>query len=84
LLPRGANPPGARWWLELAGLRDPTQLAGKLRLLQQEPRYLLALPRRWCVPELVSHPRVVGFGRRVAATVLAAAVAARLGVVQLR
>lgn len=84
LLPRGANPRGARWWLELAGLRDPTQLAGKLRLLQQEPRYLLALPRRWCVPELVSHPRVVGFGRRVAATVLAAAVAARLGVVQLR
>jgi hypothetical protein len=42
----GADPP---WWLEYAGLRDASALAGKLELLAREARYLLCLPARWSV-----------------------------------
>jgi hypothetical protein len=49
------------WWIEVAGLREPAALAGKLELLRAEGRYLLCLPRRWCVGELAAEPRVCGF-----------------------
>ncbi|MCU0867165.1 MAG: DUF790 family protein [Planctomycetes bacterium] len=54
------------WWLELAGLRDPAALPGKLALLQQQPNYLLAVPRAACTAPLPDHPRLLRFGRHVA------------------
>lgn len=54
---------GPSWWIELAGLRDPRALAGKVALLERERRYLLCLPRARCPAELAGHARVVPFGR---------------------
>lgn len=51
------------WWLELAGLRDPRALAGKVALLEREVRYVLCVPRAQCPDELAGHVRVVPFGR---------------------
>ncbi len=55
---------GAAWWLEVAGLRDPAALAGKLELLRAEERYLLCVPRRWCPAALAAEPRVCAFAGR--------------------
>lgn len=54
------------FWLEIAGLRDPAALPGKLALLAHEPRYLLCLPRAHVPAERLGHPRLVPFTRRVA------------------
>ena len=54
------------WWLELAGLRDPAALPGKLALLHQLPNYLLAVPRAACPAPLPDHPRLLRFARHVA------------------
>ncbi|MBL8737472.1 MAG: DUF790 family protein [Planctomycetes bacterium] len=51
------------WWIELAGLRDPRALAGKVALLEREVRYLLCVPRARCPEALAGHARVVPFGR---------------------
>ena len=51
------------WWVELAGLRDPRALAGKVALLERESCYVLCLPRARCPAELAKHARVVPFGR---------------------
>jgi len=53
----------AAWWLEVAGLRDPSALPGKLQLLAKLPNYLLCVPRRHCPAALAGHPRVVPFAR---------------------
>ncbi|MEO6597507.1 MAG: DUF790 family protein [Planctomycetota bacterium] len=58
---------GQRWLLEIAGLRDRAALPGKLALLNHEPGYLLCLPRRFVPTAWSGHPRIVPFGRRVAA-----------------
>ena len=58
-------------WLEIAGGRMPTSLAGKLVLLAHEPRYVLCAPRRLALPE---HPRLVPFGRRIDAKAVLRAV----------
>jgi hypothetical protein len=57
--------PGApsAWWLEVAGLRDPSALPGKLQLLARLPNYLLCVPRRHCPEALAAQPRVVSFAR---------------------
>jgi predicted nuclease of restriction endonuclease-like RecB superfamily len=55
-----------RWLLEIAGLRDPSALAGRLALLAAEPRYVLCVPRRLVPVEWTGHPRLVPFSRRVA------------------
>lgn len=68
---------GESWWLELAGLRDPAALAGKVALLERVARYVLCLPARRCPRELVDHPRVVRF-RRAAVAEVAEAVRAIL------
>ena len=51
------------WWIELAGLRDPRALAGKVALLEREGRYVLCVPRARCPAELARQARVVPFGR---------------------
>ncbi|MBL8731626.1 MAG: DUF790 family protein [Planctomycetes bacterium] len=53
----------AAWWIELAGLRDPAALAGKVTLLEREPHYVLCVPRGRCPAALAEHARVVVFGR---------------------
>ena len=60
LVERTAEP---SWWVELAGLRDPRALAGKVALLERESCYVLCLPRARCPAELAKHARVVPFGR---------------------
>lgn len=62
---------GEAWWVELAGLRDPAALPGKLELLAKVPRYVLCLPERVCPPAWAGHLRVVPFprSRRVPALV---------------
>jgi hypothetical protein len=57
------------WWVELAGLRDPTALVAKEVLLQESPRYVLCVPVDKCPVELRSHARVVTFGRGKVAAV---------------
>jgi hypothetical protein len=74
----------ALWWLELAGLRDPSALPGKVALLHRLPRYVLCLPHAKCPDELRAHPRVLTFRRgRVAdvAVALRAVVAGTAGAV---
>lgn len=56
----GAGPP---WWLEVAGLRDPAALPGKLQLLARLPSYVLCVPRLRCPVALATHARVVPFAR---------------------
>lgn len=51
------------WWLEVAGLRDPSTLPGKLQLLANLPNYVLCVPRARCRAEWIAHPRVVPFAR---------------------
>lgn len=53
------------FWIEIAGLRDPAALPGKLALLAQHPHYLLCLPRRLASAELLAHARVIPFSRRI-------------------
>lgn len=60
------------WWLEIAGLRDRAALPGKLALLQQEPRYLLCVPRAACREALPLHPRLLVFARHLAVTTVLA------------
>jgi hypothetical protein len=66
----GAGPP---WWLEVAGLRDPAALPGKLQLLARLPNYVLCVPRPRCPEALATHARVVPFarGRRGIAEIVA-------------
>lgn len=54
---------GSSWWIEVAGLRDPAALPGKLRLLALLPNYVLCVPRRRCSDVVASHARVVAFAR---------------------
>ena len=56
---------GHRLLLEIAGLRQPAALAGKLAALHALPQLVLCLPRAAVPPTLVQHPRVVPFARRV-------------------
>lgn len=56
---------GERWLLELAGLRDESARASKVAALHALPRLVLCLPRRGLAPDLLQHPRVVPFRRRV-------------------
>ena len=56
---------GERWLLELAGLRDESARASKVAALHALPRLVLCLPRRGLDPDLLQHPRVVPFRRRV-------------------
>lgn len=77
----GAGPP---WWLEVAGLRDPAALPGKLQLLLRLPNYVLCVPRLRCPAALATHAHVVPFarGRRGIAEIVAGVqrlVAAREG-----
>jgi len=65
---------GARWLLEVAGLRDPAALPAKIELLHAVPRLVLCLPRRLVPEDLRGHPRIVPFVRRVHAHDVIAAV----------
>ncbi|MBP8300021.1 MAG: DUF790 family protein [Planctomycetes bacterium] len=63
---------GARWRLEIAGLREPAALPRKLALLA-DPHTILCLPRAHLSPELRANARILPFGRRVIATEVLAA-----------
>ena len=56
---------GHRLLLEIAGLRQPAALAGKLAALHALPLLVLCLPRAAVPPALAQHPRIVPFARRV-------------------
>lgn len=60
----GGGVGGEWWWVEVAGLRDPAALAGKLALVREVERYVLCLPVERCPPEWAGHARVVVFRRR--------------------
>ncbi|MBL9076004.1 MAG: DUF790 family protein [Planctomycetes bacterium] len=67
LVPRGGG--AAAWWVEVAGLRDPGALAGKLQLLREVARYVLCVPAGRCPDGWRGHPRIVEFAGRGAARV---------------
>lgn len=54
---------GERWWVEVAGLRDPAALAGKLAVLRLVETYVLCVPAGSGPVELGGVERVVRFGR---------------------
>ncbi|MBL8753295.1 MAG: DUF790 family protein [Planctomycetes bacterium] len=51
------------WWVELAGLRQRSALAGKLDVLARVERYVLVLPQEKCPVDCLGHARVVGYRR---------------------